>query len=214
MATYHTIKCPHCKNVVEFSVGKPKHYGSPFRICKNCGHEYVDTNYVEAALLTKSSFLMSFSWLGFILRIFISLTLIVWTIDAYGFDFDLLAIAVIGVGIALLISPIKQFIALIRYVSLKDEKFNKELEVSKIRLSDPQYVIALWKAGAHVTYELLEWAKEAVKNDNNDSISVQADEEPKSIENKVCFCRKCGTQIDTDSSFCHKCGTKVKEEEQ
>ena len=41
MATYHTIKCPHCKNVVEFSVGKPKHYGSPFRICKNCGHEYV-----------------------------------------------------------------------------------------------------------------------------------------------------------------------------
>jgi phage FluMu protein Com len=185
MATYHTIKCPHCKNVVEFSVGKPKHYGSPFRICKNCGHEYVDTNYVEAALLTKSSFLMSFSWLGFILRIFISLTLIVWTIDAYGFDFDLLAIAVIGVGIALLISPIKQLITLIRYALFKDEKFQRELEASKKRLSDPKYVIALWKAGAYITYDLLEWAKEAVMDANDNVEPVQTSEETPNIGIKL-----------------------------
>lgn len=212
MAAYHTIKCPHCQNVVEFSVGKPKHYGSPFRICKNCGHEYVDTNYIEAALWTKSSFLMSFSWLGFILRIFMSLFFIVGTIAVYGFDLDISAVIIIGIGIALLISPIKQFLALIRYVSFKDEKFLKELEASKIRLSDPKYIIALWKAGAHVTYELLEWAKEAIKDDNDDTVSKQTDEKPQNIENKVCFCRKCGTPIDNDSRFCRKCGTEIKEE--
>ena len=33
-------------------------------------------------------------------------------------------------------------------------------------------------------------------------------------ENKVCFCRKCGTHLDVDSRFCRKCGTEIKEEQQ
>ena len=215
MATYHTIKCPHCNSIVEQSIGKPQHIGSPFRICSRCGMEYIDTNYREAALLTKKDFILSYPWLAAILRIAVSLIAIIGSIILmvdYGFDFMFLILTLAGV--AMLYTPIKQLIVLKKYISLEDEKLNREIEASKARLSDPEYVIALWKAGAYVTAEILEWAKEAVKNDNNDSISVQADEEPKSIENKVCFCRKCGTQVDTDGRFCRKCGTKVKEEQQ
>ena len=34
------------------------------------------------------------------------------------------------------------------------------------------------------------------------------------INNKICFCRKCGTNLETDSRFCRKCGTEIKEEQQ
>ena len=215
MATYHTIKCPHCKSVVEYSIGKPQHIGSPFRICRQCGKEYIDTNYKEAALLSKKDFVLSVSWIGVLLYGGVSLITMIASITLifnYGFDFMFLLALLFGIALAY--RPIKELITLIKYLSFKDEKFQRELEASKKRLSDPKYVIALWQAGAYVTHELLDWAKEAVKNDNSDSISVQADEETKSIENKVCFCRKCGTQIDADSRFCRKCGTKVKEEQQ
>jgi hypothetical protein len=75
-------------------------------------------------------------------------------------------------------------------------------------------VIALWKAGAYVTYEIVEWAKDAVNNVDDTVVSAQNDREDRTPENKICFCRKCGTQIDADSRFCRKCGTKVKEEQQ
>ena len=29
----------------------------------------------------------------------------------------------------------------------------------------------------------------------------------------ICFCRKCGTRLETNSRFCRKCGTAVKTEE-
>ena len=34
------------------------------------------------------------------------------------------------------------------------------------------------------------------------------------VNNKVCFCRKCGTHLEDDSRFCRKCGTEIKEEQQ
>ena len=215
MATYHTIKCPHCNSIVERSIGKPQHLGSPFRICRSCGMKYIDTNYKEAALLTKTDFILSYPWVAAVLRVVVSLFLVVapvsWMINI-GFEFIFL-IAMFA-GIAILYTPIKQLVILRRYISLKDEKLNQEIEVSKARLSDPKYVIALWKAGAYVTYEIVEWAKDAVNNVDDTVVSAQNDIEDRTPENKICFCRKCGTQIDADSRFCRKCGTKVKEEQQ
>ena len=34
------------------------------------------------------------------------------------------------------------------------------------------------------------------------------------INDKVRFCRKCGTHLEADSRFCRKCGTEIKEEQQ
>ena len=34
------------------------------------------------------------------------------------------------------------------------------------------------------------------------------------VNNKICFCRKCGTNLEEDSRFCRKCGTEIKEEQQ
>ena len=138
MATYHTIKCPHCNNIVEHSVGKPNHLGSPFRICSRCGKEYIDTNYREAALLTKKDFILSYPWFAAILHIAISLIAIIGSIIlmvTYGFDFMFL-IAMFA-GIAMLYTPTKQLIVLKKYISLEDEKLNQEIEASKARLSDP-----------------------------------------------------------------------------
>ena len=33
-------------------------------------------------------------------------------------------------------------------------------------------------------------------------------------DDKICFCRKCGTYLDDGSRFCRKCGTEIKEEQQ
>ena len=178
MATYHTIKCPHCNNIVEHSIGKPNHLGSPFRICSRCGMEYIDTNYREAALLTKKDFILSYPWLAAILRIAVSLIAIIGSIILmvdYGFDFMFLILTLAGV--AMLYTPIKQLIVLKKYISLEDEKLNQEIEASKARLSDPEYVIALWKAGAYVTAEILEWAKETIDNFNDKAVPIHSNEE-------------------------------------
>lgn len=212
MATYHTIKCPHCRSVVEYSIGKPQHIGSPFRICQQCGKEYIDTNYKEAALLSKKDFVLSVSWIGIILYGGVSLITIIASITLifnYGFDFMFLLALLFGIALAY--RPIEQLVTLIKYIAFKDEKFQKELEASKKRISDPKYVIALWKAGAHITYDLLAWAKEAVMDDNDNVAPVQTSEETPSIGIKLCFCRKCGTNIEEGSRFCRKCGTEIME---
>lgn len=176
MATYHTIKCPHCKSVVEYSIGKPQHIGSPFRICQQCGKEYIDTNYKEAALLSKKDFVLSVSWIGILLYGGVSLITMIASITLifnYGFDFMFLLALLFGIVLAY--RPIKQLITLIGYVSFKDEKFQRELEASKKRLSDPKYVIALWQAGAYVTHELLDWAQNAIDNDITNEVAPIAD---------------------------------------
>ena len=35
--TYHTLKCPHCKNIVNRATGSPSYIGNPFRKCPWCG---------------------------------------------------------------------------------------------------------------------------------------------------------------------------------
>ena len=52
--TYHTLKCPHCKNIVNRATGSPSYIGNPFRECPWCGGIYVDSFTQEWA--TKSPF--------------------------------------------------------------------------------------------------------------------------------------------------------------
>ena len=46
---------------------------------------------------------------------------------------------------------------------------------------------------------------------------LDATTEDKTVEvvnKKICFCRKCGTNLESDSRYCRKCGTEIKEEQQ
>ena len=52
--TYHTLKCPHCKNIVNCATGSPSYIGNPFRKCPWYGGVYVDSFTQEWA--TKSPF--------------------------------------------------------------------------------------------------------------------------------------------------------------
>lgn len=52
--TYHTLKCPYCKNIVNRVTGSPKYIGNPFHKCPWCGGVYVDSFTQEWA--TKSPF--------------------------------------------------------------------------------------------------------------------------------------------------------------
>jgi hypothetical protein len=194
------------------SVGQ-KYLGSPFRVCNRCHNKYIDNNFVEAALLTKKDFILSFPWLRSIMNVGAALFFIapaLFFLFTGGFEIELLIC--LAVGVLFLIIPIKQAVTLVKYVTLKDEDLLQEIEESKERLSNPEYVLAIWDAGAYVTKEILDWANNAVKK------TTQKPETPTNISvssstdtDTFSFCRKCGTQIDDDSIFCRKCGTKIKE---
>lgn len=44
--------------------------------------------------------------------------------------------------------------------------------------------------------------------------SEKVEAETAETNDKICFCRKCGTTLENDSRFCRKCGTEIKEEQQ
>ena len=52
--TYHTLKCPHCKKIVNQATGSPSYIGNPFRECPWCGGIYTDSFTQE--WITKSPF--------------------------------------------------------------------------------------------------------------------------------------------------------------
>ena len=45
-------------------------------------------------------------------------------------------------------------------------------------------------------------------------VATTEEENIEVVNNKICFCRKCGTRLEADSRFCRKCGTEIKEEQQ
>lgn len=65
--TYHTLKCPHCKNIVGRGTGSPSYIGNPFRKCPWCGGIYVDSftrEWVTKSPYKRKTFLFSkpLSW--------------------------------------------------------------------------------------------------------------------------------------------------------
>jgi len=211
MALRCTVRCPHCNSLIDYrSVGQ-KYLGSPFRVCKYCGNKYIDNKFVEVALLTKKDFILSFPWLKSIMYICISMFMIIPSlIFTFSDGFDIAFLFISAFGSIFLISPIKELITLIRYITLKDDDFLKEIEKSKIRLSDPEYVIALDKIGARVTDDLLTWAINAINNPNKHVESPISKKEVTNVE--IRYCRMCGADIINGSRFCRKCGTEIMEE--
>lgn len=160
MAVYYSVKCPHCNHTVEHGKGgysidgrTHTHYGSPFRICPHCKNSYVDNNYIEPGLLDNKDF-KRFNW-GSILFVLIGAFFIYGGITEPHIFMLIVGILGLALGAFLLISGIK-------YKPEEDERLQREIKESKERLSDPHYVIALWKAECHLTPEILAWAKKAI----------------------------------------------------
>ena len=112
----------------------------------------------------------SFPWFGFVATVLLSFVFIsypILTLILYGLGEGidniivslLCSLAMLAAGIAILVFVIKKLVAYIKYDPAKDIILQHEVEASKKRLSDPEYVIALWKAGGHVTPEIVNWAK-------------------------------------------------------
>lgn len=151
MAVYYTKKCPHCNGVYERGKGDRERYGSPFKTCGFCGKHFVDTDYVEIGLLDNKGIKEnSFGWRApalIVLGIF-------FVVVAWGE-----ATIVILLGLGMLAFGIYNIIYNIRWKPENDEDVQEMVKESKQRLSNPHYVIALWKNGCKVTPEIVAWAK-------------------------------------------------------
>lgn len=161
MAVYYSVKCPHCNNTVERGKDRQTHYGSPFKTCPRCKKTYVDKNYIEPGLLDTKDF-KTFSW-GVIplaiLGVFCFCLGITGVIPALIFGLLLIAFCVFII------------VCNLKYDPEKDEDLQRKIKESKERLSDPHYVIALWKAECHITPEILQWAKKAIAEEEKTKIN-------------------------------------------
>jgi len=155
MAVYYYVKCPHCKKIVESGRGRTEQYGSPIRKCQHCGKTYVDNNYVEAAFFNEEQLKKrASSWKNYIWVAIGIWLLVVGIFEAIG-EIITIAIVISGIGVFSIIYNYS-------YEPNNDKSLQEELEKSKERLSNPQYIITLYKAGSFVPIEQVEWAKEVL----------------------------------------------------
>ena len=153
MAVYYTIRCPHCNGIVESGKNRSSKYGSPLRTCRNCGKPYIDDNFVEVAFLSEKEIKnRSFSWQSIVWAL-VGILVLFFGISESSVIMTIIGIILAGIGAVSIISYL-------RYVPKNDKSLQLELEQSKNRLSNPNYVIALMQAGYMPPRELVEWAKE------------------------------------------------------
>lgn len=153
MAIRYTIICPHCKGIVESGKNRQRQYGSPIRTCPRCGRTYLDDNFAEAGLLSEKEVKeRAFSWFSIIVVLMGGFFLF--------FGIKELTVSLIALGIILVALGLFSIISNLKYEPSEDEKFQNELRESKQRLSNPQYVIALYELGYSIPSEMFNKAKE------------------------------------------------------
>lgn len=144
MATYYTKSCPLCGYKYQIHSLVKKQYGSPIRKCSQCNKQFVDTDFLEIALLPQRK---RRTYRVSLLAIFHAiiwgiLTLLVW--DTSSLVNNLVTTIPLGMSIIWIISDICGYRG--RCLEL-----DKELQNSRIRLSDPEYIRLLHE----IDYELL-----------------------------------------------------------
>lgn len=148
---YFEINCPHCGKINRESCNAYM-YGSPVRICKNCGEKYIDSRYREPAIsgFDPKSANVSFYGKGSIGFGIAFACFFGW------FLYCALADGVYSLRVGILcIGCLFGFIGcLIQFVRIKsgsaDRENAKYLEKSEKRLSDRGYVDELIKMGINV----------------------------------------------------------------
>lgn len=122
----HTKKCPNCKNVVDSGHGDPlKYLGSPLKTCPYCRKNYIDSDTIEwsiSPLYRKIGYCFANN------RIWICLVP------------SIICAGVFEKFLAFLICFVIIFSLCCLYVK---HQVNDEIEASKRRTSNPQYVAIL-----------------------------------------------------------------------
>jgi len=183
-----TSRCPHCFYTIR--IGKRPgdySYGSPLQTCPKCNKGYIDNYYreIECEGIRPSS---------------------LWRVQPFGIVFLSIAFFLLlvfifsGAGlntyIIILFLLIVPAIDIIGYGNRMD-RIKKEEELSKQRLSNEAYAVALKKAGYYVPDEYL-------KGYNLSNIS--SDFRMTGKYTKVCT--KCKNKVDENEKKCSKCKNK------
>ena len=139
--TYHTLKCPHCNNIVNRATGSPSYIGNPFRKCPWCGGIYVDSFTQEWA--TKSPykrimFLIDKPLAGG----FLSIILIA----------GLLTMAEINIIASLIVAVICAVAICIVWTFARKSSIQEMIDQSLKRTKSAKYVQLLKKAGFKIYY--------------------------------------------------------------
>ncbi|MCI7232720.1 MAG: hypothetical protein MR546_02210 [Oscillospiraceae bacterium] len=148
---YSEINCPHCGKINRESCNAYM-YGSPVRICKNCGEKYIDSRYREQAI---SGFAPKSTNAAFYGKGSIGFGIAFACFFGW-FLYCALADGVYSLRVGILcIGCLFGFIGcLIQFVRIKsgsaDRENAKYLEESEKRLSDRGYVDELIKIGINV----------------------------------------------------------------
>lgn len=163
--TYNTKSCPYCGKVYTFLDSTKYNYGSPFRTCGNCSKVFIDKSYhelaCEPARRLKVKRVDSLSITSIIVGLLFALIGVVSA--EYAPLFYLGGAFFIASGVYLLWKNIKDYPA-------RCDSISRELELSKQRLSNPEYAKALLKLGHHVPREyLLPHAKDETPHSLDDS---------------------------------------------
>lgn len=134
--TYHTLKCPHCKNVVNRVTGSPSYIGNPFRKCPWCGGVYIDSFTQEWATKSpfqRTKFLIDKPLSGALLSI----------IAVAGF----LAMLEVDFLIALIVGNVMAILIFVGWTFARKSSIQEMIDMSIERTKSAKYVELLKQAG-------------------------------------------------------------------
>lgn len=134
--TYHTLKCPHCKNIVNRTTGSPSYIGNPFRKCPWCGGNYVDSFTQEWA--TKSPFQRT----KFLVDVPLAGSFLSFIVIA-----GLLAVAKSHILVALIVGVVVAGLIFVGWTSFRKPSIQKMIAESIERTKSAAYVELLKQAG-------------------------------------------------------------------
>lgn len=192
---YSTSRCPSCGKVIRRQTNPVHEVGDPFERCQWCGTIY--RNSYKEEWITKSPLKRFFFFLqaGVWARAFI-VPILLLIIPMSAFDMSAEAVWVIWpvLGIAWLVMGY--------FVHKKSER--DDILKSVERTKDPEYIKILKKAG-YTIYPI----EAEYLSPNNQYTAQQTVQPTPATSNNICYCRKCGNKLISDSLFCDKCGTKI-----
>ena len=134
--THYTLKCPHCKSVLNWGTGSPSYIGNPFRKCPWCGGVYVDSFTQEWATKSpfqRTKFLIDKPLSG----AFLSIIAIA----------GLLAMAEVDVLIALIVGIVGAVLIFVGWTFARKSSIQEMIDMSIERTKSVKYVELLKQAG-------------------------------------------------------------------
>ena len=224
MATYTTKRCPHCGHAyVYHSRSNQFYWGSPFKVCEECGEAFVDKDGHEMAadypdVNSAISSLKAKSNISAILYIVLGAGMVIGLLSELGSN---TGSALLGMA----------FGAFFLYLGIKGlsstnsgetiDFITSEYSESLDRFTDPSYVEAYnriaKKPYIQKTAQQMQEAerKATTKQPPNNAPRYSTAKtgidrkEATTVDSNFVYCRKCGARIPSDSAFCQKCGEQV-----